>query len=244
MRGLIFSLTLLSSVFSHSAEWNQTNAEIVSTPRATTRLNPTQARGQNSANKLFSQINEIERAGRINCNRSLTNAGDCAMCNCLNEADPGASLDAHTLISKVVFSRLKSSQYPNTVCGVVCDKLQFSWVNRGFNEQCQRTGVSNPPHFNTRSLDRTNSKFNKCAASIKIAAQDQFVDNPDSIFALNYLNPRYSTDRSWLARCRQTQVGPVVGDHVFCNPYLRRETYTAPGSEAIAYQGGPFRHVF
>jgi spore germination cell wall hydrolase CwlJ-like protein len=34
------------------------------------------------------------------------------------------------LVAKVVLNRVESSKFPNTVCGVVKQKNQFSWVNK------------------------------------------------------------------------------------------------------------------
>lgn len=214
-----------------------TNATIISTPNAK-RSAEFQALAP-PAQKLLIELAQFEQVGSVDCNQSLTSASHCLICNCGNEAGNNASLENYAKISKVVFSRVKSSQYPNTVCGVTCDKSQFAWTIGTYNEQCKRTTRAKPKYFNRPQL--SGQKFTQCINSIRVAAKDQLVDHPNDIFALNYLNPGASSDKSWLAKCRRTKVGPKSGGHLFCNPYLKREPYPTLQSDAIAYRG-PYRH--
>ncbi len=228
-KNILFFSTLLivSNAFSFGG-----NGQSLSTPGA--RTNGNSYRGLSpAAQSLLHGLDAIEAAGSINCNQSLTSAASCLACNCGNEVNPRESLEEKAKVTKVVLSRVKSSQYPNTICGVICDKSQFSWTLGTYNEQCQRTRRRNPRYFNHKSL--SGNELKSCIASIKLAARDLMVERPNEIYALSYLNPEASSDRSWLNRCRRNQAEPRRGSHLFCTPYPVRENYVEIPASAIAY---------
>lgn len=96
------------------------------------------------------------------------------------------------LVAKVVLNRTKSSKFPSTICGVVKQKNQFSWVRK------------NPKVKNHAAYD----------AAKKLAAHVAKHHTGSSSGALYFYNPR-KANPSWAKRMKVVE---RVGNHVALKP--------------------------
>lgn len=120
----------------------------------------------------------------------------CLACNCVNEAAP--RWDDQLAVSKVVMTRVQLPQYPNSVCGVVKQRLQFSW-------------------FNQRSTRRSVPKDHACftAATEALKFRGYFADH----YHANYVNPK------WAKRMRKVD---QVGVHIYYSTFPPSQIRTIP----------------
>jgi hypothetical protein len=237
---LIF-LTALSFFFCFDFAWGfSARNPQVSTPRKQsgskrfTGYDSTRSKDSKDAvSVLYAQLDQIGDVGRINCNRNLSDAGSCSVCNCANEVAHHEPLVEKIKVNRVVFSRMKSPDYPGTLCRVVCDPAQFSWTIGSFDKNCNRRRRVGRL-FKNKSLEGRN--LASCIASIKAAAKYEILDNPDTIFATHYQNPEASTDRSWVQACINTAAMRRIGLHRFCSPDgLPRGPLQPISTSSIAY---------
>lgn len=115
----------------------------------------------------------------------------CLLCNCYHESR-GESLIGRMNVDKVVYSRQISPAFPNTVCGVITQPVQFSWLNKGASQ----------PH---EVLNTSNEGVQKCIQSVSAAAKYK-----GTWFASNYHTT--SVSPKWRGTCRKSQ---IVGAHIF-----------------------------
>lgn len=62
-------------------------------------------------------------------NEALAAAALC-LSSVIHHEAKGESYEGQIAVANVVMNRVKSGRYPNTVCGVVKQRGQFSWVGR------------------------------------------------------------------------------------------------------------------
>jgi spore germination cell wall hydrolase CwlJ-like protein len=126
----------------------------------------------------------------INCQNPQ---GDfaCMACNCYNEADHRLYED-QVNVGKVVMTRVQLPQYPDSVCGVVKQRLQFSW----FNKMLTRRPV--PANDNCMK-----------AATEALDFRGYFADH----YHANYVHPRWGRN---MRRVDQ------VGVHIYYSAYSPR----------------------
>lgn len=58
--------------------------------------------------------------------RDPRNTQQCLLCNCQNE---GGSRETRVNLTRTVLSRVSSTSHPNSICGVIRTRSQFSWFN-------------------------------------------------------------------------------------------------------------------
>ncbi len=182
-------------------------------------------RTSNSAyNRLASELQSIHSAGQTRCDVSPTSAAQCAVCNCANEA---GILDhrGKVGVTRVLFSRVKSQKYPNSMCGVTWQPSQFSWT----------IGVLDPRRRARHISHRTvvEPTLSACIAGVAEAANIELLQQPNELFALNYFNPRLVRPR-WARNC--TRVSRDGGHDFYDDCLSRAPNYPQPLTEsAIAY---------
>lgn len=66
------------------------------------------------------------QSGYSDCTRPESSI-QCMVCNCFNEAGVHGQ-EGQILVSQTVLARVASIHYPNTICGVVWQRAQFSWT--------------------------------------------------------------------------------------------------------------------
>ena len=118
---------------------------------------------------------------------------DCLAANIYHEAR-GESLAGQYMVAYVTMNRVRSTNYPNTICGVVKQSKQFSWFKKG---------VSKFP-TNKEEWDRA------CSVAIKFLLEEPISKIDLSEGAL-YYHAVY-VKPSW--RLRKTYLGRV-GNHLF-----------------------------
>jgi hypothetical protein len=207
---LFFLIALNFSINAHSMT-DSSSSKRLSTP---SRSGGQQSSGNADYDRIVTGLYSLKGTGSVSCNQSYSTSARALICNCANEAG-NQSLAGMTAVSRVVFSRAKSPDYPNSVRGVVCQRHQFSWTIGGWNSSCTRTR-GNPTYFNTRNV--TGNMLAKCVKSAQDAAKIELVDKPTQLFALNYCSTNRSAYRnaipSWCRSLLNTQANRV-DDHVF-----------------------------
>ena len=210
MKKLIAILCLALSI-NASAFTDGTSGQRVSTP---TTSKPQSNSGNAEYDRIASSLDSLRQVGSVSCNTSYRSSAHALVCNCANEAG-NQSLDGMTAVSRVVFSRAKSPDYPGSVRGVVCQRHQFSWTIGGWDSNCSRTG-GNPTYFNSPTV--SGAMLANCTTSAKLAAKAELVDSPTQLYALNYCSTNRGAYRnaipSWCRTLINTQANRV-GDHVF-----------------------------
>jgi hypothetical protein len=158
--------------------------------------------------------------GRVNCNTSLTTSAHALICNCANEAGI-ERMEGKTAVQRVVFSRAKSTAFPNSIRGVICQNRQFSWTINGFDSQCNRRVPRSAPHLNSPVVNEP--VLSQCFTATVEAARLEFEENANGFYAMNYASTNHAAYRgygnpmpSWVRNCIN-QGAPRVGSHVFCN---------------------------
>lgn len=115
----------------------------------------------------------------------------CLVCNCVhengNEPDQG-----RINVNRVVYTREMVPNYPNTICGVIRQPIQFSWLNRGMRQPYQTLTTANP-------------QVQRCIKTTADAARYR-----GQWFAPNYHATYVSP--SWRRNCRSPQ---RLGTHIF-----------------------------
>lgn len=130
---------------------------------------------------------------RHNCE----NSGDkmrCLVCNCFHESrgEPG---DGQVAVARVVLSRVMSSSYPNSVCGVVHQSKQFSWTS----SKSKRTTVIGS------GSNKEPAAYNKCVQSVNTALKSEGVWY-GSHFHTTSIRPKWS---------RTCTGAKTIGRHIF-----------------------------
>lgn len=128
-------------------------------------------------------------SGSINCQNPQSEFS-CMACNCYNEA-ANEPYQGQVAVGKVVMTRARMKQYPDTVCGVVKHRYprtryyQFSWLNAG-----------NP----RRSVPARHSCMQAAAESLQF--KGYFADH----YYAQYVSPK------WRKSMRR---GTQIGLHIF-----------------------------
>lgn len=131
---------------------------------------------------------------RFDCDlngKNVVNESICSVCNCYHEAR-GESAEGQVLVQRVVYTREMVHNYPNSVCGVIRQPYQFSWLNPGARQPTQQLNISM-------------AGVRKCMQSIADAAQYKgkwFASN----YHADYVSPR------WRSGCRSPR---QIGAHIF-----------------------------
>lgn len=131
--------------------------------------------------------------------RSTDSSYNCLVCNCFFETR-GESLQGKVAVAKTVLSRVDSKEFPNTVCGVIYQRSQFSWANP---KETKKYNATTP-------TDRQTLKDCRDASDTAI--------NEGANGLLYFYNPRKVTP-AW---SRRMQSCGRVGEHLFMVP--RNET--------------------
>lgn len=205
-------LSLLITCFSCSllANTDGASARRVATPRS----KPVQINSNDASYRsVYYGLQSLGQAGSVNCNQSFLSSAHALICNCANEAG-NQNLEGMTAVSRVVFSRAKSSNHPSNVKKVICERHQFSWTIGGWYEDCTRAR-GKPTYFNSPKVQ--GAMLKNCVKTAQLAARLELVDNPNKLFALNYCstNPRAYRNAipGWCRGLLNTQ-RPIDG-HVF-----------------------------
>lgn len=192
--------------------------------------------------RIVRELQNLREAnpGSLNCNTSLTTAAHALVCNCANEAGI-ERLAGKVAVQRVVFSRAKSTAFPNSIRGVVCQNRQFSWTINGFDGQCNRRIPRSAPHLNSPTIREP--VLSQCYAATAEAARLEFQEDPNGFYAMNYASTNHAAYRAygnpmprWVRNCI-SQGAPRVGSHVFCNAAAgyRRSVPQNGGSSVIVY---------
>lgn len=124
--------------------------------------------------------------GSVTCG-SPQNDFQCMMCNCFLEAG-NQNHQGMVAVNKVVMTRVRMSSYPNSVCGVIYQRSQFSWTNSS----------------RTRNRTVSGENYNRCYNSVREAYN--FQGHFASHYHADYVAP------GWRRGCRGRF---VIGDHIF-----------------------------
>lgn len=92
----------------------------------------------NDGSEIVTEIPEVALVGKlddlvakegssVNCRRNSGKAEECMVCNCVNEA-LGEDFEGKVNINRTVLRRIQGRDYPNTICGVIWQRAQFSWT--------------------------------------------------------------------------------------------------------------------
>ncbi|UNC92738.1 cell wall hydrolase [Candidatus Contubernalis alkaliaceticus] len=137
----------------------------------------------------ISQPELLSRSGTSNASRY--SASDLDLLARLVRAEAGGeSYLGQVAVAATVLNRVKSSQYPNTIRGVIYQ------VSGGYIQYCPvRNGTINQP----------------ANASTRRAVEEAINGSDPSKGALSFYNPRYTSNAWILSRPRTT----VIGNHVF-----------------------------
>jgi Cell Wall Hydrolase len=102
----------------------------------------------------------------------------------------GESLEGQLAVARVIMARVKSPRFPNSICGVVFEKSQFSFVRGGKMPR----------------IDRSHGHWRNAKAIAQIALADAWKSPMEGalFFHAKYVNPKW----------RLTRLGSV-GLHVF-----------------------------
>lgn len=124
---------------------------------------------------------------------------ECMACNCVNEAK-ASRYDDMLAVSLVVMTRKNLRAFPDTVCGVVKQRWQFSW-------------------FNTMATRKPVPKGNKCfkAADQALAFTGYFADH----YHAAYVNPK------WARNMRNKKVIKIGTHTYYMNSRVPREATPA-----------------
>lgn len=120
-----------------------------------------------------------------NC-AGMSSERTCLLCNCYHETR-GESINGMVAVGKVVKTRARSPLFPNSVCGVVKQRKQFSWW----------PGSRNEP-------------LNDAAGVKKCEMAVGRIMNFNGFYALYYHNP--SVRPKWAGRCKRLG---KIGNHIF-----------------------------
>ncbi len=180
-----------------------------------------------SKNSRSSQINPnanfqkalLSLPPRFNCDLNgdnETNEFKCSVCNCYHEAR-GESDQGQINVQKVVYTRELIPGYPNTICGVIRDPEQFSWLNEGARQPYKRLSNGMP-------------EVQKCVKNIVASAKYR-----NTWFASHYHT--IDTRPYWKKNCRESE---VHGNHRFyvggCDNHFPPPNPQRPQSEdAVAW---------
>lgn len=77
----------------------------------------------------------------VNCRGNSNRSEECMVCNCANEAW-SENHRGRININRTVLRRLQGVDYPNTICGVIWQRSQFSWTlnpSRNYPNMSQKT---------------------------------------------------------------------------------------------------------
>ena len=164
----------------------------------------------------------------VHCNRTLDTSARALICNCANEA--GVELLAGKVaVQRVVFSRVKSTGFSNSIRGVICDRFQFSWMNNGWDQSCNRKILRRAPYLNTPVVREP--MLSQCYNATAEAARLEFQNNPKKLFALNYANPDPRAYRAygnsmpiWVKTLKHDPNAKIIHSHIFgfANRNLKR----------------------
>jgi spore germination cell wall hydrolase CwlJ-like protein len=140
---------------------------------------------------------EVDLAEKFNCSKRQTNDFQCMVCNCFFEAR-GQNFDEQVMVNRTVLSRVLSPSHPNSVCGVVHEKSQFSWTLdfKKYRYKPYKKNQSLILGENSRDLKPHDKEaFRKCVASSKEAMK---YDN--EFFASYYVSKKIRKP-AWLQTC-------------------------------------------
>lgn len=199
----IFSILILLFSCSSAFSFGGNKSTKKFTPGAAASSDVKRSFGQKrSYQKLDQQLRSLQTAGSTRCDRSPTSAAQCLVCNCLNEIGP-YSQDKQVNVARVVFSRVKSPKFPNSICATVWQPSQFSWT----------IGVLDPRRRSRYISVRKGSgqNFNKCIQSTRTAADIELNKFPKKSFSLHYFNPKIVRP-SWARACKKVRYD---GAHAF-----------------------------
>ncbi len=133
------------------------------------------APGQTDATAAAAPSSRSNVPGDRGPNSSVTcgspqNTFQCMMCNCHLEAG-NQSYEGKVAVNRVVMTRARMSSYPNSVCGVIYQRAQFSWT-------LQRS---------TRNKTISGSAYNNCYNSVREAYNS--TGHFASHYHANYVSP-------------------------------------------------------
>lgn len=143
----------------------------------------------------FSALAGSMPSGSLNCKKTDRNPLKCLACSIYFEAR-GESLQSQVDVAQTMITRVLDDNFPDTMCGVVWQKSQFSWTHDGKDDY-----IPNGPVLR-RVIQAVNIAVNAGPNGL------------DHYYAQKIVNPRWARKS---AKCRKTKVRK--GDHTFCNIY-------------------------
>jgi spore germination cell wall hydrolase CwlJ-like protein len=160
----------------------------------------------------------------------------CMLCNCMFEAS-GETLQGKLAVNQVVFARMNSGKYRDSVCGVVWQRSQFSWTNgyqnktrnmnlsdtRGLNECVQATDLAlnwlrnatNPTHYHTTRVSPYWAGRPPLVRTSTIGHHIFYNDNSRSIFSLPTMAQIYNAWETF----RRSPWNPINYLPTISNPF-------------------------
>jgi spore germination cell wall hydrolase CwlJ-like protein len=130
------------------------------------------------------------------CQRQEKDKMMCLVCNIYFEAR-GEPHTGKVAVGRTTLTRITRSEYPDSICGVVWQKNQFSWTSRGVR-RLPKSG--SPDYANLRE-------------SVS-AAKEVFQRGPNGM--AHFCNPKKSKC-AWRKTPSCTARKKRIGNHVFCN---------------------------
>ncbi len=89
---------------------------------------------------LFIFVQPVEAKSILDCDQVRADEKVCLACNLYFEAR-GEEETGIIAVATVTLNRVKSGEYPNSICEVVWQKWQFSWTNDGRPDQVYSSKV-------------------------------------------------------------------------------------------------------
>ena len=214
---ILFTFAFNNLVFSFSSDFEQ-RKKLEDTINASVR-------DSSSKNGTYGEIiRDLQKLNTSNsravrCNRTLDTSARALICNCANEAGV-EPLAGKVAVQRVVFSRVKSTGFPNSIRSVICERLQFSWMNNGWDQSCNRKIFKRAPYLNTPVVREP--ILSECYKATAEAALLEFQNNPKKLFALNYasLDPKayrnYGNSMpEWVKRLKRDPKSEIINAHIF-----------------------------
>lgn len=129
--------------------------------------------------------------GSANCRQRSNDTMTCLICNCHNEAGI-ESREGKVQVNRTVLARVASPSYPDSICGVIWQRAQFSWTLPSVREE-----------------NVTGRHYNACYHAAKEALAEG--SNGACFYHGNYISPR------WARNKRRANVGNngALGRHIF-----------------------------
>ena len=219
---MISRIILLSTIIFLSSQFVFAFGGGKRTPRKTPGFSRTGSAPYTPYGRILTGLEQLRESNpsSVNCNQTYESTARALICTCANEAGI-EKLSGKVAVLRVVFSRAKSTAFPNSIRQVVCQKSQFSYINGGFDRNCNRIVPRKAPYLNSPIVREP--MLSQCYMAAAEAAKIEFQERPNDLFFLNYASTNHRAYRAygsamprWVRNCIN-RGNPREGSHIFCN---------------------------